>query len=237
MDGWIKLHRKLLSNPLWKDCNSNHKVIMIEVKEGQLITSLKSISENSGCSIQAVRGALEKFEKHGFSTSKSTNKNRLITIENWGKYQLIEDEPTSTSTSNQQAINKQPTTNKNDKNDKNDKKDIVVSKFQKIIDRWNGIDKNIPKVKALNENTARYKNLKARVNQYGENKVLEAIEKIQDSSFLKGYVNNFVVTFDWFIKPNNFIKVLEGNYADKDNHGHASEVEEKYKDLDDIWMY
>ena len=27
----------------------------------------------------------------------------------------------------------------------------------------------------------------------------------------------WVITFDWFIKPNNFIKVLEGNYDDMPN--------------------
>jgi len=33
---------------------------------------------------------------------------------------------------------------------------------------------------------------------------------------LKGQNNKgWTITFDWFIKPNNFIKVLEGNYKDK----------------------
>ena len=37
---------------------------------------------------------------------------------------------------------------------------------------------------------------------------------------IKGQNNrNWTITFDWLIKPNNFIKVLEGNYDDKENKG------------------
>ena len=43
--------------------------------------------------------------------------------------------------------------------------------------------------------------------------VLQAIDEISTSDFLKGQNNKgWTITFDWFIKPNNFIKVLEGNY-------------------------
>ena len=55
--------------------------------------------------------------------------------------------------------------------------------------------------------------LRARVNQYGVAGVLEAIEKVRSSGFLNGQNSNgWVITFEWFVKPNNFIKVLEGNY-------------------------
>ena len=55
--------------------------------------------------------------------------------------------------------------------------------------------------------------LRARVREYGVDAVLEAIAKVRDSPFLKGQNSrNWVITFDWLIKPNNFIKVLEGNY-------------------------
>lgn len=87
--------------------------------------------------------------------------------------------------------------------------------LQKIIDEWNNLDVNIPKVQALNSNTQRYQMLRARINEHGLEKVLEAIDKIKDSNFLKGYVNDFRITIDWFVKPTNFIKVLEGNYSDK----------------------
>lgn len=86
---------------------------------------------------------------------------------------------------------------------------------QTIIREWNCLDDNIPKLQALNPSTNRYNLIQARINQYGIAKVVEAIKSIDQSAFLKGYKTDFRVTFDWFIKPNNFVKVMEGNYLDK----------------------
>ena len=84
-----------------------------------------------------------------------------------------------------------------------------------IINSWNKLDVNIPKMQSLNAGTDRYKMTKARINENGIDKVLDTIKSIDGSTFLKGYVNDFVITFDWFIRPNNFVKVMEGNYLDK----------------------
>lgn len=94
-------------------------------------------------------------------------------------------------------------------------KDIVSSnKLQPIIDKWNEL--GLQKLISINPGTTRYKLLNARIKEYGEDKVLEAIENIKSSTFLKGQNNKgWVITFDWLVKPNNFLKVLEGNYEDK----------------------
>ena len=60
--------------------------------------------------------------------------------------------------------------------------------------------------------------LNARIKQFSLDDVLTAIENIKDSSFLQGKSDSrrpWVITFDWFVKPNNFPKVLEGQYSDK----------------------
>lgn len=90
-----------------------------------------------------------------------------------------------------------------------------------IMDTWNQLDKNIPRIQSLNPNTNRYRLIKARINENGLDKVLGAIGSINQSPFLQGYVTDFVINFDWFIKPNNFIKVLEGNYKDKATSNNA----------------
>ena len=169
MHGWIKLHRCLLEKAIWQCSTPEQKTILITLlmmanheenewewegqkykcKPGQFITSLKSIAEKAGLgiSIQNVRTALTKFEKYGFLTNQSTNKNRLITIVNWDFYQAKEDavnKPANKQlTSSQQATNKQLTTNKNDKNDKNDKKysdaAIEVANYLKAILKDKGV--------------------------------------------------------------------------------------------------
>lgn len=87
--------------------------------------------------------------------------------------------------------------------------------FKKIIDKWNKLDKNISKLIRIGNNTKRARLLKARISEHGIDGVLKAINQVDKSLFLKGYKTDFVITFDWFVKPENFLKVLEGNYSDK----------------------
>ena len=86
-----------------------------------------------------------------------------------------------------------------------------------VISSWNALtDYGIPPVKKLVSTTNRSKMLKARIREYGIDDVLKAIENIRRSDFLRGKNNRgWMITFDWFVKPNNFPKVLEGKYNDK----------------------
>ncbi|CCL84894.1 hypothetical protein KLK96_06580 [Clostridioides difficile] len=223
--GWIKLHRKIKESPLYKDCNSKQRDILInlllsvnhkpnkwvyggkeyEVKSGQLITSLESIANmcSKDVSIQNVRTALKKFERYGFLTNKSTNKNRLITIENWELYQSNEENQQT----NQHAINKQLTTNKNVNNEKS-------KIYSEIIEKFNITCTELSKVKKLTE--ARKKVINARIKEYDKETVLEIIHIVSKTSFLNGSnEKGWKANFDWIMSPNNFIKILEGNYQDK----------------------
>ncbi|HII4440507.1 TPA: DNA replication protein [Clostridium perfringens] len=99
--------------------------------------------------------------------------------------------------------------------DNNISKDILCStKVQQVIDFWNSL--GLQKIISVNAGTNRYKMLKARMNEYGVEKIITAIGNIKESDFLRGQnKNNWIITFDWLIRPNNFIKVLEGNYSNK----------------------
>lgn len=58
--------------------------------------------------------------------------------------------------------------------------------------------------------------LRGRIREYGIDTVLAAIGKVGGSSFLKGQnKRGWIISFDWFVKPNNFVKVLDGNYDDR----------------------
>lgn len=93
-------------------------------------------------------------------------------------------------------------------------KDILVPKnLVPIAEVWNSL--NLSKVRSIKDN--RLKLLNARIKEYGIETIIETIKSINNSSFLKGQNNrNWIITFNWLIKPNNFIKVLEGNYLDKE---------------------
>ncbi len=94
-------------------------------------------------------------------------------------------------------------------------KDTVCrTNVQRVIEQWNSLaGYGIKPVRSISPKTKRYDMLKARIRIYGMDKVLEAMENIKNSAFLCGNnKNGWTITFDWFVRPNNFIKVLEGNY-------------------------
>ena len=90
--------------------------------------------------------------------------------------------------------------------------------MQKVIEEWNKLP--VLKVSKMSMSSKRGQMLKARIEEYGIGDVLKAVESISRSSFLTGQnTRGWMITFDWFVKPNNFPKVLEGNYLDKDPNG------------------
>ena len=94
-------------------------------------------------------------------------------------------------------------------------KDILSSnKLLPVIDSWNKL--NLSKVVNIKPNSNRAKLLNSRIKEVGIEKVVAAIESINNSDFLRGQNDRgWCITFDWFVKPNNFTKVLEGNYLNK----------------------
>ena len=93
--------------------------------------------------------------------------------------------------------------------DNNISKDIFINK---VVSEWNSI--GISPIKLIRG--TRQRMLNARIKEYSEEGVLQAINNIKHSDFLKGQnKNSWVITIDWFLKPNNFIKVYEDNYNSK----------------------
>jgi len=113
--------------------------------------------------------------------------------------------------------------------------DKIRIDIDKIILLWNNLELN--QLRNISKSTTRYKMLKARVEEYSIEDVEKTIESISNSSFLKGDNNkNWTITFDWLVKPNNFIKVLEGNYTDKgDKYGGTKGNSGKDNEEEDKW--
>lgn len=95
---------------------------------------------------------------------------------------------------------------------------ICSNDLERIFEAWNSLsDLGITQIRGIVKGTKRCSQVRKRVHDYGIDAVLVAIDKIRDSKFLQGKATDFTITFDWFIRPNNFIKVYEGNYDDKIN--------------------
>lgn len=85
------------------------------------------------------------------------------------------------------------------------------------IEAWNTLTEfGIKGVSKVSSTSKRYQSLVARIGEHGIDGVLKAIEKIKVSNFLQGKNDRgWTATFDWFVLPNNFPKVLEGNYDNR----------------------
>mgnify|MGYP003299671271 CR=1 FL=1 len=149
--GWVKLHRKMLDNPIiMKDAdhlavwmylllNATHAEYpalfrgkKITLQPGQLITGRKSIAGTLCVNESKVTRILSAFEIEQQIEQQASNKNRLITVVNWDKYQLceqpIEQQMNNKRTSTEQQVN----TNKKNKNVKNEKNEINYSDIPEL---------------------------------------------------------------------------------------------------------
>lgn len=135
MEGWIKLHRKMLEWEWFNDnvvlkvfiyllLSANHKEKKwrgIVIPAGSLIIGRKSLAATLNLSESQIRTALNKLKSTNEIAIKTTNKYSLISIVNWDKYQQSDQQNDQQMTNKRPTNDQQMTTNKNDKNDKNDK--------------------------------------------------------------------------------------------------------------------
>ena len=74
----------------------------------------------------------------------------------------------------------------------------------------------IPPIKSISEERKRH--ILARRREYGDEGLEEMIKKAARSDYLNGNSNSgWVASFDWLIRPTNFVKVIEGIYDNKLN--------------------
>lgn len=89
--------------------------------------------------------------------------------------------------------------------------------YQQIADMYNATCVSFPRMTVLSEK--RKKAIKARLRKYSVDDIQRAFEMAQESDFLKGTNGrNWSATFDWIMCDSNMAKILDGNYANKDNH-------------------
>ena len=101
---------------------------------------------------------------------------------------------------------------------------------KEVAEAWNNLQNlGIKRVSKMITTCTRYKSLSARIREHGKDKVLEAIENIKASNFLQGMNDKgWVITFDWFVKPNNFVKVLDGNYSNRVTREQEKKGDDRY---------
>lgn len=103
--------------------------------------------------------------------------------------------------------------------------------IRNIMNEWNGLkDLGVKEITGMISTSQRYSWTVTRIKEHGVDMIISAIRRIRNSDFLTGKTKgNFVITYDWFIRPNNFIKVLEGNYDSRTDNSGMSDLERYVK--------
>ena len=151
MEGWIKLHRAILDNDLWKSepfsrgqawvdllLLANHKESFfykrgnkVIVKRGQVGRSSVELSDRWKWSRTKINKFLKDLEKEQQIITHKSSVTQLLTIVNYDVYQEKEQQTGQQKNNRKTAEVQQKDTYKNDKKEKNDKegeersKDIV----------------------------------------------------------------------------------------------------------------
>jgi hypothetical protein len=86
----------------------------------------------------------------------------------------------------------------------------VVINYKKLIEQFKIYCPLLPEPVKLTE--SRRASIRSRVKEHGKRSVLVVFEKTGNSDFLSGRKSDFKASFDWIFKPQNYVKILEGNY-------------------------
>lgn len=252
MDGWIKLHRKILNNPIFQNAELlrlflycllragyQEKEIIFnegikELETGEFITGAGILSSELKQNQNTTWKRLKLLEKLGYLSIKSTNKFSVIKVSKFDIYQIENLEDYKPDTNEVQTKYKPDTTNKKDKKDKNinnlskDKLCQTASDeapqetfckktpYEEIASLFNSVCVSLPAIKTLSEK--RKEKIRCRWKEKADLKFWEEIfKKIESSDFLTGRSGAWHnCGFDWVITNNtNYLKVLEGNYENK----------------------
>ena len=202
-NGWIKVHRKMLSNPvvckdaahlavwmylLLNACHDSHATLLngkkITLVPGQLVTGRKKIADELDLSESKVQRVLNDFENEQQIEQQTNSGGRLISITNWEQYQENEQQA-------EQRVNSKRTTTEQRVNTKQEIKELKNERS--INPPISPLNDLTPRVREQMERWLQYKKerkeaykpvglqsvvsqVRKKVDEFGEDAVIDVIE-------------------------------------------------------------
>lgn len=217
----------------------------IVIGRGSFVTSMAHLSKIAGLTARQTRTAVEHLKSTNELTIKTTNNYSIITVCHYERYQDPAEaerqtkRQTGCQTADKPPTNERQTTDtkqeyKNGRIEENESSSPVVEEdmtdvpsaaepasvekedlridYGKLAQYWNEKTKGVFGILESIENNRR-KMVRARIRDKGKKAFMEAIDKVCASTFLAGAA---WFNFDWLIRPNNFDKVMSGNFDNKE---------------------
>ena len=171
----------------------------IEVKRGQLVTGLKTLSQQVGLSIQQTRTAISHIQLTGEITINSTNKYSIITICNYDRWTFNEERDNNQinnqtniqSTHNQQTNPHIDNNIQTNKEINNKKEDTIVSKKEKPL--WK----------------TSYDEYKRLFEEAKQELLVDSVFKAKQEDYFPGidYIKSIERNMDYWLKEDTWKKV------------------------------
>ena len=233
--GYIKLWRKTLNSPAWKNitvwrlfeyyllkaCHTVTTLIVgrqeITLQPGQLVTGRAKTAKETGLSEQQIRTANSYLIANQQITIKSTNKFSVITIVNWDTYQATNNE---INQQNNQLPNhiQEYKEKKIYKRKESRKKKPDDTPYQAIVDLYHSIlCPPCPKVRKLTRK--RKQAIHARWTEKKSHQDLEGFwkpyfEEVLNLKWALGYnERKWKANIDWLMREETMVKMSEGVYG------------------------
>lgn len=231
----VKLYQKIYSERgYYCEWNEDVALLFIASLGGNSGVSKSLIDVILSASIRRGIFSEELYKKYGILTSKRIQEqyfdavSRREKVEVEKEYLLVKVCKNMVIVNNNSInvdINSQNVSSNLQSREEKSREEIIVSKdtirqtdVQRCVEAWNSLsDCGIKSISKMTSSSKRYQSLVARIREYGIDNILVAIDKIRHSKFLQGRSGSkraWIITFDWFVLPSNFPKVLEGNYDD-----------------------
>lgn len=216
MTGWIKLHRKLLDNPIFLKpellqlfiyclLRANHSETKIiwngeeeTLEKGCFLTGRKVISRDTEQGESAIYKRLKILEKSNVISLKSNNRFSVVKVLNYSVYQGEEFEKEQPSNNKVTTKEQQSNTDKNVKKYKNDKKYIYTPEELEILSFWNE-----KKIIQHSETEIIQKEITKALKKPGREIVLKAIQNYATLLHDEEFFYSHMFALDKFLKQKN----------------------------------
>lgn len=222
MPNTLALFMFILLNATHKDKKVGTTTGVIDLKRGQYISGRKELAARLKQTEQQIRTSIDRLVQLQILSVLSTNKYSIYVIENYSKYQDDLDINNQQATIKQPADNQQTTTKQECKKERSNTYVLSqaddVCPHQKIIDLYHEKLPMLTRVKVWN--AKRQEQLKTRWREEVQRQNLEywsrLFDYIAESDFLTGRASAWKADLEWITKSENFIKIIEGKYVNKE---------------------